>query len=188
MRHATRHMLVVTVAATILTPMPARSQGLGFLNGLGYAMAGGAIGVAATANVGCNGPGWCIVPGAMVAATLGGVLAGAITGYTINSSARRKIDSGQPLGGAHLAAISVGTVLGGAALGAIAGGVLINPSGSGTFLGSDEQTLALLTTVGAGFGVFCLRRHWNELTGRSVDVQPAVTRGGRPGVLVSIHF
>jgi len=84
--------------------------------------------------------------------------------------------------------MSVGTVLGGAALGALAGALLVNPSGTGTFLGSDEQTLVLLTTVGAGFGVFCLRRHWNELTGESVEVRPDVLRGGRPGVVVSIHF
>jgi hypothetical protein len=44
--------------------------------------------------------------------------------------------------------MSIGTVLGGAALGALAGALLVNPSGTGTFLGSDEQTLVLLTTVG----------------------------------------
>lgn len=188
MRHVTRHMLVVTVAVAILTPAPARSQGLGLLNGLGYAAAGGAIGVAASANSGCSGDGWCIVPDAMIPAMLGGVLAGVVTGVAINSSAERKVDHGEPLSGAHLAALSVGAVLGGAALGAVAGAVLIKPQGSGTFLGSDERTLALMSAAGAGLGVFRLHQHWKALTGRSVDVRPAVLHGGQPGIVASIHF
>ncbi len=186
MRSATRNALVIAAAFAILTPAPARSQSLGFLSGLGYATAGGAIGVAATANATCEG--FLCIPDAMVAAMLAGVIGGAITGAAINSSAQRKIDSGKPLGGGHLAALSVGTVLGGATLGAIASGLIVNSDGSGTFLGSDERTFAIMTAAGAGLGVIILRKHWGRLTGRGVQARPAILNGGRPGVVASIRF
>lgn len=188
MRYATRKVLIIAAAVTALAPMPARSQSVGLLNGIGYAALGGTLGIAATAGSGCSGSGLCILPDGMIPAMLAGVVLGGIGGAAINSSAQRTISSGEPLSGGQLAALSVGTVLGGAVLGMVAAGALINGDGTGTFLGSDERTAALMTAAGAGFGVFCLHRQWGKLTGRNVHVQPAVLNDGRPGVVASIRF
>lgn len=186
MTHKPRHMLIVIVAAATLAPTPVCSQSLILMNGLGYATAGAVVGIAATANSGCSDSDWCIIPDAMAPALLFGALFGGAAGVAIASTAEDEVAKGKPVGGAHLVALSIGTVLGGATLGATAGSVLVERMG--LVLGSDMQTIALCTAAGAGYGVVRLRRRWNELRGRSVEVRPVVLNGGYRGIAVSIHF
>ena len=188
MRRAILRTAALVATAAALAATPSRSQSSRFLTGLGYSIPGGAVGLAATANATCTGPGFICIPGEMVVATLGGAILGMTIGSKLSSTANRAVGEGRPVGGAHLTALSVGTVLGGATLGLIASAVMINGDGAGTLLGSDEQTARLFALAGATFGVLHLRRNWGRLTGTSVELQPTVFRSGQPGVVARLLF
>ena len=176
---------------TVLVPTPAQPQSSGFLNGLGYAVTGattGALTAAAAGATECSGSGWCIIPDGVLVGFLGGGVLGVVFGSVISSRANRTVAAGRPVGGAHLAAVSVGTVIGGATLGLVAGSLLINDSGTGTFLGSDEQTMTLFTLAGATLAILHLRSNWGRLTGAGMEVEPALFTNGSPGVVARFRF
>jgi hypothetical protein len=186
--HPIRRTASLVATLVMIAPSPAQAQSSRALNTLGYGATGAVAGALATADATCDGPGFVCIPSVAVAATLGGLVVGAIIGNTLSSRANRTVAAGRPVGGGHLTALSVGTVLGGATVGLVAGSLLINPTGEGTLLGSDEQTLTLLTLAGATLGVLHLRRNWGRLTGTSIEVQPALFTNGRPGVVARFRF
>lgn len=187
MRCSIRHLAALAVML-VFAPADAYPQSSRFLNALGYGIVGGSLGLAATANATCTGEFICI-PGEMVAATLGGTVLGLVLGANVASTANRTVAEGRPVSGGRLAALSFGTVVGGATLGLLVGAVLTNPSGEGTILGSDEQTLSILALAGGTLGVLQLRRNWGRLTGAvAVEVNPLATVHGRPGVVVRARF
>ncbi len=188
MRDPIRRVAALALTLAVLFPAAASPQSSRFLNALGYGITGGSLGLAATANATCTGEFICI-PGEMVAATLGGTVLGLVLGSRVASGANRAVAEGRPVSGGRLAALGFGTVVGGATLGLLVGAVLTNPSGEGTILGTDEQTLSILALAGGTLGVLQLRRNWGRLTGGGVlDVSPLATVHGRPGVVVRARF
>ncbi len=193
MKSTIRQAAALALMLVARSPENAQSQTSGFLNGIGYGFAGGAFGLAATANATCQGSDFICIPGEMVVATLGGGLLGIILGSTVSSRANRTVAEGRPLGGGHLAAVTVGTVLGGATLGLIVGGVLTNPDGEGTIFGSDQQTLTIMALAGGTLGFLGLRRNWNRLTGVGgrpllLEAEPLALVHGRPGLVLHARF
>lgn len=186
MRRSIRRVALLA-AILVLVPSDAYPQSSRLLNALGYGFTGGSLGLAATANATCTGEFICI-PGEMVAATLGGTVLGLILGANAASTANRAVAEGRPVGAGRLAALSFGTVVGGATLGLLAGAVLTNPSGEGTILGSDEQTLTILALAGGTIGFLQLRRNWSRLTGTGLEVNPVAVVHGRPGVVLRLRF
>ena len=195
MKSATLVAILVTVAVVPLAPGSVRAQSSRVLNALGYGMLMGSLGLAATANATCEGADFICIPPQTVAATLGGAALGLALGARMSTAANRAVAEGRRVQGAHLAGLSVGTVLGGATLGLVAGALLVNPTGEGTILGSDEQTLTLLALAGGTLGVLHLRRSWPRLTGATgapdptlFDVNPVALVHGRLGMTARIRF
>ncbi len=186
--HPIRRTASLVATLLMVATQPVQAQSSRALNALGYGVTGGMAGALVTADAACDGPGFICIPTVAVAATLGGLVLGAVIGGTISERANRTVAAGRPLGGGHLGALSLGTVLGGATVGLVLGGLLINPTGEGTLLGTDEQTITILALAGATLGVLHLRRNWGRLTGTSIEVQPALFTNARPGVVARFRF
>ena len=74
------------------------------------------------------------------------------------------------------------------ALGAAMSFPLINGEGSGTFVGSDEQTVTVLAVPGSGLGALHVGRRWGELTGTRFEIRPTTLDSGRLGVVARLRF
>lgn len=179
---------VVLVLALWALPRTVEAQAPRFLNIVGFGAVGGGVGALATSGAECSGTGFICIPAEFVMATIGGAVAGMLVGNSVASSANRTVGEGRSPGTASLTALSVGSALGGAALGALAGGMLVNDDGTGTFLGSDEQTIVITGLAGAALGILQLSRRWEALTGHAVEVRPTVAGGGRAGVNLTVRF
>ena len=186
MSRVTRSATGFALSLALLAPSQADAQASQALTGVGYGVAGMALGLAVTSGATCTGGFMCIPPEVVVGMGLGlGV--GFFGGRALASSANRAVAEGRAVDGGHLGAIVVGTVLGGATVGAVLSSLLINGDGTGTVFGSDERTVALFTLAGAGLGILQLQRNWGALTGR-VEIQPTVGEGWQPGVAARIRF
>lgn len=117
-----------------------------------------------------------------------GSVAGVVAGAAIGHNASSRIRDGEPLGGASRFAVSVGTIFAGASLGACAAVPLINDEGSGTPLGSDESTLAILMGTGTLLSAWYLRRHTAEFNGARLRVTPIRTIDSAYGLRVAVRF
>lgn len=166
------------------SPGAVEAQSPTFLTGLGYGTVGAVAGAYATRNATCSGSDWICIPGEAVVATLGGLALGAGLGAALSGAANRRVAEGEPLDGAHLAALSVGTVLGGATVGLVLGAALADRTGTNT----STSYAALSALAGATYGIVRLRHGWGLLTGNGVELRPAVLDGGRPGLVASLGF
>lgn len=187
MSRTLRIPLLLALAAGLCLPVRSAAQASTAFNALGYGSLGAAAGVLATAGASCDGPGFICIPNAMVFATIGGLVAGVTVGAMTASSANDNVAEGRPVGSGHRLAVTIGAGLGGAVTGALASALLINGEGSGTFLGSDEQTVAILASAGAIFAVVRQNRSWNRAV-RAIDFQPLVTLDGQAGLSGTIRF
>jgi hypothetical protein len=150
---------------------------------------GATVGGLVTAGAECSGgSGFICIPTEFVVGVIGGGMTGLILGGALASSANRGVAEGRPVGAGTLTALSVGSVAGGALLGLSVGALLINNDGPGTVLGSDEQTALVTALAGAGFGVFYLSRRWGALTGRPVEIVPAVGTDGQVALRATVRF
>ena len=117
-------------------------------------------------------------------ATLLGVGAGAIIG----NRARRLHAQEQSLHPAHQLGLVTGSILAGATLGAAASVPLIARGDEGTPLGTDERTFALLTTGGAALGALYAAKHWSEIRGSKVNINPILHGPGKYSLLVQWRY
>lgn len=186
--HPSRIAFAVLALAQLGLAAPVEAQAPRFLNILGYGAVGGTAGALATVGAECSGSGFICIPAEFVVATIGGSLVGMIAGNALAGSANRSVQEGGRPGPGTLAALSVGSALGGAAAGVLFGGLLVNGEGSGTFLGSDEQTLLIAGLAGATLGIVQISRRWGVLTGRPVEIRPVVEPTGRTGVNLTVRF
>lgn len=176
--------MTLALLSVLLLATEARAQDWALIDMLGYSAGGAALGLAATVESDCSD----FICGQTVFVTLGGLVLGGIGGAVLGSRANRAVDDGVPLSPAHRNAVAAGTVLAGATLGAAGSLLLINGEGEGTFLGSDEQTFALLALGGAGLGALYVGGHWRELTGGDLEIRPTVLHRGRPGVVLRMSL
>jgi hypothetical protein len=179
-----------TGAALTLTLLVATTEGvdgqLAFLSGLGYGAVGGTIGLLVTSGAECSGSQFICIPPAMIVGGIGGMVAGGALGTHLARSAEKSVERGEPA--KNLGALAVGTVLGGTVLTMAVGSRILDRDGrEGTVLGSPGQTAAILAVAGGGLSVLYLRSRWDELSGKSVEVAPAVV-GGEAGVTVRLRF
>ncbi len=185
MRSSKRPVTIFAIAILALMaarPPAASAQSWAVLDGLGYGAAGAGLGLLAGWEADCSD----YVCMETMGLTLGGLAAGGLIGAVMGGRADRLVERGGPLGGSHRAGVAAGAVLAGAAMGGVASFLLINGEGSGTFLGSDEQTFSGLVLAGAAAGVLIAGSRWDELTGAAgsrMAVRPGVLRGGRPGLV-----
>ena len=171
---------------TLALAAPGNAQ-LGTLNAIGYGAAGATLGLLATSGAECTSSWWEIcIPTEMAIAGLGGLAAGMILGGKLGGSAEASVERGEPVN--NLWAVTTGAALGGALLGVVVGLWLLDSDpGSGTILGSDEQTTAILAVGGAGLATLYLWSRWDELTGKTLEVMPAIV-GGEAGLTARIRF
>jgi hypothetical protein len=176
--HRNRVGCAVLAIMLLALPNTLEAQAPRFLNVMGYGALGGAVGLAMTADAECSDPGWLCIPAQTVLATLGGALAGMITGNLIASSANRTVEEGQPASSGAMTALTVGSVLGGAAVGLVVGHML----------GGGDQALAITGLAGAALGVVQISRRRKALTGGSMELRPVVGGKGRVGVNLTLRF
>lgn len=113
-----------------------------------------------------------------------GTGAAVVVGALVGRAADRRLARGLGVSQGHGVALVFGATMAGATLGALGSAALINSDGSGTSLGSDETTFALLTAGGAVSGlVFGLTR-WNGLRRDRVQFAPIIDDRGRAGFQV----
>lgn len=148
------------------------------IDAVGYGGLGTAVGVAAAWDMEYD-PGFAVI----VATTAAGVLLGGFIG----GHARHMLGEGRRPGPVHAGAVAAGAVLAGATVGALASALLINSEGSGTALGSDEQTFAVLVLTGGVLGGWFAYSRWDDLTGARLQMVPVYDRGG-PGIRGRIRF
>lgn len=110
-------------------------------------------------------------------AVIAGVVAGVTFGASIATAARHKLAAGQALSPMHRSTVMAGGALTGMTLGAIASFVLINGDNTGTPLGSNPQTVGILTLTGTAIGAFIARRNGDELNPQ-VRISPTVGASG----------
>jgi hypothetical protein len=154
------------------------------VNGIGFGGLGFGLGIAVAWNMESNdyGP-----PDAAIvitgASTVTGILLGAMTGIR----AQNKVAAGQTLHGAHRVAVIGGGIAAGGTLGALSAVPLINGEGEGTFLGSDEQTFALLVVAGSALGALYVWGNRAELTSRNISLTPEFTENRQYGLRVRME-
>jgi hypothetical protein len=168
---------------------PMKSAPWGLLDLLGYGVLGGATGIviagtAASGESWDSGTGVALVLGGLA----GGLWAGVLVGGEIGARAERAITQGRTISPGHRAAVALGVVLTGATLGAIPAGVLVGRgSEEGTPLGSDEQTIGLLTGAGASLALLYVKAKWSQLAGTTVTATPFIREHGQMGLLVRLR-
>lgn len=178
---------IAILALMAARPAGASAQSWAFLDGLGYGAAGAGLRLLAGWEADCAD----YVCMETMGRTLGGLAAGGIIGGVMGRRADRLVERGDPVGGSHRAGVAAGAVLAGAAMGGIGSFLLINGEGSGTFLGSDEQTFSGLVLAGAAVGVLIAGSRWDDLTGAAgsrVAVRPTVLHRDRPGLVARWRF
>ena len=108
-------------------------------------------------------------------------------GVGLRSAEDASVRRGEPVH--NLGAVSVGAILGGAAIGVVVGHKLlgVGDRAPGTILGNDGWTTAILAVVGADLAALYLRSRWGELTGKALEVTPAIV-GGEAGLTARIRF
>ena len=155
----------------------------GLYDAVGYGGLGFALGLVAAWDMEGTGLGPPAAALAVVgAATAAGIAGGAVLGRR----ASRSVASGEPVSGAHRAAVLAGGVLAGGTVGALASIPLINGDGEGTPLGSDERTVALMIGAGLAAGaVFAVSRR-QELAGRRITIVPEASTAGGYGIRVRL--
>lgn len=156
------------------------------LDAVGYGGVGFGLGLAAAGNMenddGIGPPGSAL---AVIGAT---TAAGIVTGTLIGRRARNRIIEGKPVTGVHRAAVIGGVVGAGATLSALAAVPLINGEGEGTPLGSDEQTVLLMTLAGGALGSLYAWKHSDELSGGALRVTPTISEATGYGVRIRTSF
>lgn len=111
-------------------------------------------------------------------------------GIMVGHDASKALASGRPVPGATRVVALSGLVLAGTTAGALAAVPLINGGNeSGTFIGSDETTVAVTTAAGTVLGVVLAARQRHFFDGtRTVSVAPFVARQRGQGVRVTLRF
>lgn len=188
-RHAVAMILALALAAPAAAqtdPPPADGGARwGLYDAVGYGGLGFGLGLAAAWDMEGSGFG---PPGEALAligaTTVAGVVAGALIGHRAGDA----VADGREVGGAHRAATLGGVVLAGAALGTLAAVPLVNGEGEGTPLGSDEQTVALLTAAGGALGAVFAWHQSDKLAPRGVSLTPTVTGSAEYGMRLRIRF
>jgi acyl dehydratase len=89
---------------------------------------------------------------------------------------------------AHGIAVIGGAVAAGGVLGALTSAALIAPDGTGTVLGSDEETFTKLVLAGGALGSFYVWMHRDEFRSRSIRVGPEMIRNGEYGLRAVVTF
>lgn len=186
---AAASILFLLLAQGVAAPLPgqaaspdsARAPGaaLTIADAVGYAGLGFGLALLGTWDMEGDGFG---PPSAAVAIIGVGTLAGLLGGAVIGQRARRAIAAGDPLTPAHRTASLAGVALAGGALGALAAVPLINPSGEGTFLGSDERAVTLLTASGLALGSLYAWRLGPRLGPSAVRLTPEARGDGGFGL------
>ena len=175
---------VCFAALMLFLPSSASGQSWRTLDAFGYGALGAVAGAAATLEADCSG----YICATHFVGVFGGFAVGAVSGASMGGRADDAVAQGRPVHGVHRGGVALGTLLAGSALGAVASVPLINGEGSGTFLGSDEQTVTVLAVLGAGLGALHVGRRWGELTGTTFEIGPTAVDSGRPGVLARLRF
>jgi hypothetical protein len=179
---------VVALALSLSSPLTAQvdegaKDGSGppwaLLDAIGYGAIGCGLGVMT---------GWESTYSAFYGTVAAMTVAGICTGATIGNRAQKALAQGQPLATGHRRAVIAGVVMAGASLGALASVRLIQPAGEGTPLGTDQQTLALMSTAGAVVGYLYAWSNRDRLTPRRVVVFPALRESGRYALNVQMCF
>ena len=171
MKRPTRYIGALVLALATATPAEAQ---LTLLNAAGYGAAGATAGVVATSGIDCSGSGFICIPGEMVVATIGGLLAGVVIGANLGGNASASLERGEAVD--HLGPVVVGTVLGGATIGMMVGSAVAK---------SDEP--AVFAFAGAALAALYLGSRWDEMTGAAFEVRPALV-GGDAGLAARIRF
>ena len=156
------------------------------LDALGYGGLGFGAGIlGAVATQGDCGFGPCDHQVAVIAAA---TVAGMATGFIIGRRAETRLSRGESLTSRHRNAVIAGALLAGPVIGAVAASLLINSEGSGTALGSDEQTFAIALLASTALSSWYVSRHSRELLTRRTRVTPVVMPNGRFGATVNLRF
>ena len=173
-----------TAAQTNGPPMPGGMK-WSLIDAIGYGGLGFGVGLITTWDMEGSdlGP-----PGTALAVTAATTVAGTVAGAMIGKRAQNTMAEGGRLGGAHRAAVVGGVIMAGGTVGAVAAIPLINGEGEGTFLGSDEQTVALLVLAGGALGSVFAWKQRDQLAFRSVSVTPALVGIGRYGLHMRVSF
>lgn len=177
--------MMIGVTSEVAAAQSKVSRGWIVADAAGYGALGLAVGFGAGIMTNDTCPfGSCT---SIVIGGLTGALVGTMGGAKIAVSARDAVARGEPLGSGHRSAVTLGAVLGGATLGALGSSLMINGNGSGTPIGSDERTFALLTVTGLFGGAYFVARHSHELDPPRMNVMPVVGKG-RVGLSTRMVF
>jgi hypothetical protein len=182
-----RSILSSAVVLSLFMAASLNAQSWAKMDAGGYGAAGAFLGGIATVNADCDsGDDFICVPWEFVAASVGGMAAGAIVGHQIGRRADDAVERGEPLGPARLAAVAMGPMLTLAAVGSLGAWYLEDEFdvADDSFL-SSPKAMGILG-AGAGLVLVILRR--DELLGHQPSVTPTVLPDGRVGLTATVRF
>lgn len=160
---------------------PASTEGVkwGVVDAIGYGGLGFGVGLISA---------WDLEYGSGALVVGAASLAGTIAGAVIGRRASQTLAADGQLGAGHRVAVIGGAIMAGGTLGTLAAVPLINGEGEGTFLGSDETTVAVLAVAGGALGSLFVWRHRDELASRSVGIAPGLFGKAALGLRVRLEF
>jgi hypothetical protein len=181
-----RSILSSAVVLSLFMAASLNAQSWAKIDATGYGAAGAFLGGIATVNAECDsGDDFICVPWEFVAATVGGMAAGAIVGHQIGGRADDAVERGEPLAPAHLAAVAAGPMLALAAGGLLGAWSLEDDGVADDSFLSSPKAMGILG-AGAGLVLVILRR--DELLGHQPSVTPTVLPDGRVGLTATVRF